>query len=173
MDFFALTLNLVMTCAFVGMYYLVDKGYPDREGYMVSYSRIKYHLSQFQNAVPRNAKQAFNKVHSSLRGCIERCFGVLKKRFRILTAMPSYPVETQIDLIITCFVVHNFILGHRLNDNYLEEEYEDPDLPPPRREERSADRAPGGMKRKRDEIAHEIWERKKYWWRQVSVILGT
>ena len=27
----------------VGRYYLVDKGYPDKEGYMVPYSKTRYH----------------------------------------------------------------------------------------------------------------------------------
>lgn len=130
---------------------------------MVPYNKVKYHLSEFQNATPKTAQQAFNKVHSSLRGCIERSFGVLKKRFRMLVCMPSYELDTQIDLMILCFCIHNFILRYRVKDNYLEDDYEDPDLPPPIMPERGRDNAPGGMKHLRDAIASEIWRAGRYW----------
>ncbi|KAF2302997.1 hypothetical protein GH714_012472 [Hevea brasiliensis] len=38
-----------------GRYYLVDKGYPNREGYLVPYSTLRYHQSQFQHKRPQNA----------------------------------------------------------------------------------------------------------------------
>ncbi|XP_058770478.1 uncharacterized protein LOC131644069 [Vicia villosa] len=48
-------------------YYLVDKAYHDKEGYLVRYPKIKYHLSQFEYESPTNAQEAFNREHSSLR----------------------------------------------------------------------------------------------------------
>ncbi|XP_024636687.1 protein ALP1-like isoform X1 [Medicago truncatula] len=92
-----------------GRYYLVDKGYPDKEGYMVPYPRIRYHQSQFEHEPPTNAQEAFNQAHSSLRSCIERSFGVLKKRWKILNKMPQFSVKTQIDVIIAAFALHNYI----------------------------------------------------------------
>ncbi|XP_058775533.1 uncharacterized protein LOC131649792 [Vicia villosa] len=92
-----------------GRYYLVDKGYPDKEGYLVPYPKIRYHLSQFENKSPTNAQEAFNCAHSSLRSCIERSFGVLKKRWKILNKMPQFSVKTQIDVIIAAFALHNYI----------------------------------------------------------------
>ncbi|GKD78460.1 ALP1-like protein isoform X1, partial [Tanacetum coccineum] len=50
-----------------GKYYLVDKGYPDRNGYLVPYSKTRYHQSQFENEPPNNMQEAFNRKHSSLR----------------------------------------------------------------------------------------------------------
>ncbi|CAA0811283.1 Unknown protein [Striga hermonthica] len=97
-----------------GRYYLVDKGYPDRKGYLVPYPRIRYHQSEFQHELPNNAEEAFNRAHSSLRSCIERSFGVLKKRWKILSKMPKFSVETQIDVIMAAFALHNFI---RINSN--------------------------------------------------------
>ncbi|KAL0324086.1 UNVERIFIED_CONTAM: hypothetical protein Scaly_2375700 [Sesamum calycinum] len=52
----------------------------------------------------------FNHAHSRLRNVIERCFGVLKKRFPILQwGMPSYLLQHQVDLVIACCTLHNFI----------------------------------------------------------------
>ncbi|KAK2403074.1 hypothetical protein QL285_052545 [Trifolium repens] len=92
-----------------GRYYLVDKGYPDKEGYLVPYPKVRYHLSQFENELPTNAQEAFNRLHSSLRSCIERSFGVLKKRWKILGQMPQFSVQTQIDVIMATFALHNYI----------------------------------------------------------------
>ncbi|KAL4568308.1 hypothetical protein LXL04_023917 [Taraxacum kok-saghyz] len=97
-----------------GKYYIVDKGYPDRKGYLAPYSRIRYHQSQFEHVLPTNAQEAFNRVHSSLRSCIERSFGVLKKRWKILRQMPSFNKKTQIDVIMATFALHNYI---RRNDS--------------------------------------------------------
>ncbi|KAJ9561339.1 hypothetical protein OSB04_006499 [Centaurea solstitialis] len=58
-----------------GKYYIVDQGYPDRKVYLAPYSRVRYHQSQFEHVLPTNAQEAFNRVHSSLRSCIERSFG--------------------------------------------------------------------------------------------------
>lgn len=153
----------LLTLTHLGQYYLVDKGYPDKQGYMVLYSKMKYHQSQFQNAVPKDAPEAFNKVHSSLRSCVERCFGVLKKRFRMLTVMPNYAIPTQIDLIIICFLLHNYILENTHHDYYLDEDYEDPDLPPPLVPEAGQDQAPDGMKDIRDAITQEIWRSHRFY----------
>ncbi|KAK9114026.1 hypothetical protein Syun_020823 [Stephania yunnanensis] len=92
-----------------GKYYLVDKGFPDRRGYLVPYFKTRYHQNQFENVGPNNAKEVFNRAHSSLRSCIERSFGVLKKRWKILNAMPQFSVQTQIDIKIAAFALHNYI----------------------------------------------------------------
>jgi hypothetical protein len=101
--------NNIFCSFFTGRYYLVDKGYPDKEGYLVPYPKIRYHQSQFEHEPPTNAQEAFNRAHSSLRSCIERSFGVLKKRWKILNKMPQFSVKTQIDVIIAAFALHNYI----------------------------------------------------------------
>ena len=106
-----------MNTLLLGRYYLVDKGYPNKEGYMVPYPKTRYHLSQFENVAPSNAKEAFNKRHSSLRSCIERSFGVLKACWKILKVMPSYSVDTQIDIILACFTLHNFLRKSRRTES--------------------------------------------------------
>ncbi|XP_076901509.1 uncharacterized protein LOC143555927 [Bidens hawaiensis] len=87
-----------------GRYYLVDKGYPERNGYLVPYSKTRYHQSQFQREPPNNMQEAFNRSHSSLRSYIERSFGILKKRFKILDILfatmeqhPNYIPRDELD----------------------------------------------------------------------------
>ena len=146
-------------------YYLVDKGYPNREGFMVPYSRERYHQQEFVRTAPKNIRQGFNRLHSSLRSTIERCFGVLKKRWQILKFMPSYSVEKQIDIITSCFALHNYILHHKRNDLILLEDLDDEDLQRWDANERQDDSLPLGTSDVRDEIATQIWSNKrKYSW---------
>ncbi|XP_019158198.1 PREDICTED: uncharacterized protein LOC109154913, partial [Ipomoea nil] len=114
-----------------GRYYLVDKGYPDKQGYLVPYPRIRYHQSQFEHEPPTNAQEAFNRAHSSLRSCIERSFGVLKKRWKILANMPQFSVETQIDVIMATFALHNYIRKNSQDDMMFNVFEQHPDYIPP------------------------------------------
>nr|GEZ67379.1 hypothetical protein [Tanacetum cinerariifolium] len=57
--------------------------------------------------------------HAKLRNVIERAFGVLKARSPILKNMPSYPFITQRDIVVACFVIHNFIRKERLSDEFF------------------------------------------------------
>lgn len=47
---------------------------------------------------------------------IERAFGVLKQKWRILKSMPSFPLQRQVEIIIACFALHNFIRDSQLED---------------------------------------------------------
>lgn len=97
-------------CLFAGKFYLVDSGYPNRQGYLAPYRGTKYHLPEFQQGpMPRGKKDVFNFAHSSLRNVIERSFGVLKNKWRILLHLPSYPMPKQSKIIIACMALHNFI----------------------------------------------------------------
>ena len=46
-----------------------------------------------------------------MRTTIERGFGVLKKRFRVLRAEPFWSFETQVEVVLACCVLHNHIVG--------------------------------------------------------------
>ncbi|XP_051203383.1 protein ALP1-like [Lolium perenne] len=100
-----------------GRYYLVDSGYPNQDGYLSPYTGTKYHLPEFRLAGPPSGKQEiFNHAHSSLRNAIERAFGVLKQKWRILHGISSYPIEKQTKIIIACLALHNFIRDSQLFD---------------------------------------------------------
>jgi len=70
-------------------------------------------------------KEVFNHAHSSLRNVIERSFGVLKMKWRILKNLPSYPVNKQSKIIVACMAPHNFIRECDLEDPHFEEDVED------------------------------------------------
>ncbi|KAG8501024.1 hypothetical protein CXB51_003119 [Gossypium anomalum] len=87
-----------------GKYYLADAGYGIQNGYITPYRGVRYHLKEFSDQGPENAKELFNLRHSSLRITIEHVFGILKKRFRVLDAEPFWNFRTQDDnmKMITC-----------------------------------------------------------------------
>lgn len=117
---------------FAGQFYLVDAGYPNRIGYLAPYKGEKYHLQEFQKGRrPRGRKEVFNHAHSSLRNIIERAFGVLKMKWRILLHMPSYPVEKQKLIIMACMALHNFIRDSALVDALFRKCDNDEDYMPP------------------------------------------
>jgi hypothetical protein len=110
----------ISVCA--GKYYLVDSGYPNRKGYLAPYKGQKYHISEWQNArQPIGSKEVFNYAHSSLRNVIERSFGVLKMKWRILLSLPSFSLKKQSKIIIACMTLHNFIRDSALHDRDFDE----------------------------------------------------
>jgi hypothetical protein len=99
---------------FLGKFYLGDSGYPNCPGYLASYS---YHILEFrQGPSPKGRKELFNYAHSSLRNVIERSFGVLKMKQRILLDLPSYPMVKQSKIILACMALHNFIRENAMAD---------------------------------------------------------
>ncbi|KAL5701358.1 hypothetical protein ACHQM5_026703 [Ranunculus cassubicifolius] len=90
-------------------YYLGDAGFPLVPGFLVPYRGVRYHLAEQEGNTPQTAKELFNLRHSSLRNVIERSFGLLKKRFAYLRTSPFYGVDTQVNLIIACCILHNFL----------------------------------------------------------------
>ncbi|XP_072151744.1 uncharacterized protein [Setaria viridis] len=100
-----------------GKFYLVDSGYPNRPGYLAPYKGTKYHLLEFrQGPMPKGMKETFNFAHSSLKNCVERSFGVLKMKWRILLKVPSYPIPKQSQIIVACMALHNFIRESHMED---------------------------------------------------------
>lgn len=52
----------------------------------------------------------FNNVYSFICVDIERCFGLLKGKFRKLKFLDMYKVEEIFNLIVVCCVLYNFII---------------------------------------------------------------
>jgi len=76
-----------------------------------------YHLPEYRHAQePQGKKEIFNFAHSSLRNVIERSFGVLKMKWRILLSMPRYPPHVQSQIIVACMALHNFIRSSGIVD---------------------------------------------------------
>jgi hypothetical protein len=65
---------------------------------------------------PRNRKELFNLRHAMLRNAVERIFGVIKRRFRILLLPPEYKMDIQARIPPALCLVHNVIRVHDPND---------------------------------------------------------
>ncbi|KAL5699529.1 hypothetical protein ACHQM5_030415 [Ranunculus cassubicifolius] len=103
-----------------GKYYLVDAGYTNQPGFLAPYRGISYHLinntKKKNRRTPQNDKELFNTRHAHLRTTIERAFGVLKKRWPLLSADCFYPYKTQVKIALACFILHNHVMGIDPND---------------------------------------------------------
>ncbi|KAL3513007.1 hypothetical protein ACH5RR_025724 [Cinchona calisaya] len=104
-------------------YYLVDADNGICNGFIPPYHGVRYHLKEYDDNPPQNEKELFNLHHSSLRATIERSFGILKKRFRVLDNDPFWKYKTEVDMVLACCILHNHIVGVELepNDTFMEE----------------------------------------------------
>jgi hypothetical protein len=64
---------------------------------------------------PKTKEELFNLRHASLRNVVERIFGVLKRRFRILLLAPEYSFEIQARIPAALAALHNFIQVNSLD----------------------------------------------------------
>ncbi|GJZ66387.1 hypothetical protein Tco_0623083 [Tanacetum coccineum] len=61
--------------------------------------------------------------HSKARNVIERCFGLLKGRWKILASPSFFPITTQVRIILACFLQHNLIRRYmRVDPQELEQD---------------------------------------------------
>jgi hypothetical protein len=75
----------------IGKFYLVDVGYGVKPGFLPPFHGVRYHLNEWGNNPVQNEKELFNHRHSSLKVIVDRAFGSLKKRFKILDdAIPFF-----------------------------------------------------------------------------------
>ncbi|KAF7311999.1 DDE Tnp4 domain-containing protein [Mycena indigotica] len=68
------------------------------------------------NQRPQNREELFNLRHAQARNIIERIFGVIKKRWRILTIPPAYRMSLQARIPPALAALHNFIIETDLED---------------------------------------------------------
>ena len=110
---------------FENWFYLGDAGYGLTRWCLTPFGDVRYHLNEWNaaaaaNVLRLNEKELYNMRHSSLRNVIERTYGIVKARFPILRDMPSgYSLNTQISLVLTSFLIHNFIRINQDDDDNL------------------------------------------------------
>ena len=88
---------------------------------MPPFRATRYHLREFDSNRPQNQRELFNLRHSSLRVTVERAFGALKNRFRILDNKPVHPYKTQVKLVSCLLYSSNWILRHGQDEHVLAE----------------------------------------------------
>ena len=71
---------------------------------------------------PQNPQELFNLRHSSLRNAIEKIFGVLKNRFKLLTRQLEHPFSIQVQLVNAICCLHN-IIRQVGGDDILDEDW--------------------------------------------------
>lgn len=93
---------------------IADAAYPLRRWLLTPF-RDNGHLTAEQ--------RRYNHYHSSNRVVIERAFALLKGRFRRLNQLDTNTIETAVDIIMACCVLHNIcIKNHDEVNDFLEED---------------------------------------------------
>lgn len=81
-------------------------------GRQVSATPILLCAADLTMSRPVNKEELYNLRHSSARNAVERIFGILKKRFAILTYSSEYSMAIQARIPPALAAVHNFIRLH-------------------------------------------------------------
>ena len=111
---------------YAGRFWLCDAGFALSLGFLVPYRGVRYHLKEWERIGlrPMNREELFNLRHASLRNCIERIFGVIKKRFPLLSTFQQhgYDFSFQVKLVRCAIVLHNVIRTHSLDNPEIPED---------------------------------------------------
>lgn len=134
----------------------MDAGYGAKPGFIPPFRGVRYHLNEWGNNPPLNEKELFNLRHSSLRVSVERAFGSLKRRFKVLDdATPFFPFSTQVDVVIASCILHNWVLSQG-SDHFVVPEASW--TPNPRRTAREQAIDHRSTVDQRQTMANEMWE---------------
>jgi hypothetical protein len=92
-------------------YVLGDAGFPNCDLCIAPYRGVRYHLQEWDqgNNRPQNKEELFNLRHARLRNVIERIFGVLKARFKIITRPRAFTIRAQVRVISALCAFHNIL----------------------------------------------------------------
>jgi hypothetical protein len=100
-------------------YVIADAGYALTPNVLTPYRGVRYHLSEWapdRQGRPRTPRELFNLRHAKARNIVERMFGVIKRRFKLLRA----PIECEMPraklCIFTALCLHNFIRDYDMED---------------------------------------------------------
>jgi hypothetical protein len=113
----------------------------------------------------------FNLRHASARNVIERIFGILKQRFRILQVPPEYGMEIQALIPPALAALHNFIRQYDPDEIHMYDEDELLDFQTDTHRESVGELGTGPVtsaesaraNKRRDEIAGVMWEQYQHY----------
>lgn len=71
-----------------------------------------------------NSELLYNRKHSQARSIIEQCNGLLKNRWRCLLKhrMLHYHPEVASNIVVSCVVLHNMCIHHKIGESDIEVE---------------------------------------------------
>lgn len=149
-----------------GYYLLADAGYTNTAMSMTPYRGVRYHLREQlkSSRKPESKEELFNLRHAVLRNVVERSFGILKNRFKILVKAQSFSIDTHIQLVYALTAVHNLFLMEPseddalfdIPDNFEGHEASSSGANRDRLERRLHEQC-GGMVERREELAEALW----------------
>ncbi|KAH9118236.1 hypothetical protein LEN26_012241 [Aphanomyces euteiches] len=145
-----------------GHFYLGDAGYRLSPFLLTPYRNQRYHLREWApnpDGRPKSAKELFNYRHSKARIVVERAFGIMKIKWKILTSNMNLDLDYAIDVIHACAALHNLAVA--FNPCYLYTEISEEQLRTNQLEldEVHADAVDDSTNENwRDSIASGMWE---------------
>lgn len=155
----------------LGKFYLVDAEFGAKHGFLPPFHGVRYHLTEWGNNHVRDARELFNLRHSSLRVPVERAFSSLKRRFKVLDdANPFFPSSTQVDVVIACVILHNWVLSQG-TDCFIIPEIDWKPRPPSSQREQTHDHR--HMVEFRQALADKMWEDHQNYHRNDADFLNT
>lgn len=101
-----------------GKFYLADAGFGMSLGMLVPFRGVRYHLREWGvgNEKPRTRNELYNLRHATYWNVVERIFGVMKRRWRIIWETNSFDLETNAKIFAGLAALHNFIRRHDHDD---------------------------------------------------------
>lgn len=110
---------------------------------------------------PKNPEELFNLRHSQLRNAVERIFGVLKKRYKIVREHNDFGTSVQARIVLAVCTLHNFIKaydpGDMGDDDESGSDNESEDESARQTGEDTGETMPQEFDERRDSIAREMW----------------
>ena len=147
-------------------YYIGDAGFGARDGIVVPFPGVRYHLEDHRNAKrkPQTKKELYNLRHARIRVVVERAFGHLKRRWKIVRiAPPEYGIEKQVQIVYAVTGLHNFLLSEAREDELTRKQVRLMSLAKSRARRVVRGQHPDDI---RLQTAHETWENWKRWQRR-------
>ena len=65
-------------------------------------------------------KANWNFIQSSMNICVERVFGILKGRWKLIMKRPEVPLKNMFDVVVACIILHNICI---VNNKGIEEDW--------------------------------------------------
>nr|GFC18105.1 hypothetical protein [Tanacetum cinerariifolium] len=107
----ALSQSVIASCSFDMKFHNV------LAGIIAPYAGAPYGLLEHENGFkPQDAKELFNHRHSLVRNITDKTLVAQKERFPILMLAPSYPLPTQVKLVVAACALHNYIRDEKPDD---------------------------------------------------------